>query len=211
MSERAGPTAPDRWDEAYRRGTPPWDIGRPQPAVVRLADAGAFRSPVLDAGCGTGENALFLASRGSEVVGVDHAGTAIARAQAKAAEAGLDAARFVVGDAFGLHLLGRRFATALDSGLYHTFEPDTQVPAYVASLHAALEPGGTLHLMCFSDREPGDWGPRRIGRAELEAAFSDGWRLDSIEPSRFEIMMPGATSADAWLVRATRVGTADGE
>jgi SAM-dependent methyltransferase len=211
LSERAGPAAPDRWDEAYRRGTPPWDIGRPQPAVVDLADAAAFSSPVLDAGCGTGENALLLASRGLEVVGIDHSATAIARAQAKAEKAGLSGTRFVVGDAFELDRLGRRFASALDSGLYHTFEPETQVPAYLASLHAALVPDASLYLMCFSDREPGDWGPRRISRGELEAGFTDGWRLESIEPARFEIVMPGATSAQAWLVHATRLGAANAE
>jgi SAM-dependent methyltransferase len=195
----------DRWDLAYRRGDAPWDIGRAQPAFVSLADTGAIHSPVLDAGCGTGENALYLAARGYEVVGVDHAATAIAEARAKAAERGIGRVSFVVGDAFELHRLGPRFATALDSGLYHTFEPDVEVPRYLASLHASIQPGGVLHLMCFSDREPGTWGPRRISRRELEASFADGWRIESIEPSQFEIAMPGATGADAWLVRVTRL------
>lgn len=207
MSAGARLTQANGWDEAYRRGSPPWDIGGPQPAIVALADAGAFRSPVLDAGCGTGENALFLATRGFEVVGVDHARTAIDQAQAKAAARGVHGVTFAVGDAFELHRLDRRFATAIDSGLYHTFEPDAQVPAYLASLRAALEPGGTLHLMCFSDREPAGWGPRRIARAELEAEFALGWRIDSIEPSQFKIVLPGAlTGAAAWLARIIRLG-----
>ncbi|HZP89453.1 MAG TPA: hypothetical protein VFC04_00470, partial [Actinomycetota bacterium] len=47
-------------------GSPAWDIGRPQPAVVRLEEAGEITGSVIDLGCGTGENALFLASRGHE-------------------------------------------------------------------------------------------------------------------------------------------------
>src|SRR3954452_11903125 len=46
------------WDASYRNGPAPWDIGKPQPAVVRLASLGAFAGAVLDAGCGTGDNAL---------------------------------------------------------------------------------------------------------------------------------------------------------
>ena len=52
------------WDASYQDGPAPWDTGRPQPAIVRLAGAGRFTGTVLDVGCGTGENALFLAARG---------------------------------------------------------------------------------------------------------------------------------------------------
>lgn len=55
------------WDAIYRSATPPpWDIGRPQPAFVRLADSGLLAGRVLDAGCGTGEHALLAAARASE-------------------------------------------------------------------------------------------------------------------------------------------------
>ena len=79
-----------RWDETYRSGRPPWDIGRPQPAFVRLADSGEIAEPVLDCGCGTGEHALMIAERGMEVVGVDFAPAAIEVARSKAAERGLN-------------------------------------------------------------------------------------------------------------------------
>jgi len=78
-----------RFDDAYI-GVPPWDIGRPQREVLELADAGTFRSPVLDAGCGTGENALALAARGLEVVGLDASPRAIGKAMDKARERHLE-------------------------------------------------------------------------------------------------------------------------
>src|SRR5215471_15125029 len=95
------------WDASYHGGPPPWDIGRPQPAVVRLASEGGFAGAVLDAGCGTGENALHLASLGLSVLGVDVAETALAIARKKAEKRGIDI-EFVAADAFQLERLGRR-------------------------------------------------------------------------------------------------------
>src|SRR3954468_9827098 len=119
------------WDASYHDGPAPWDIGRPQPAIVRVAAAGGFAGAVLDAGCGTGENALHLASLGLPVLGVDVAETALAMARAKADERELDV-EFSAADAFHLDHLGRMFETVLDCALFHTFDGDEQ-PAYVAS------------------------------------------------------------------------------
>src|SRR5579872_4824768 len=103
------------WDASYRDGPAPWDIGTPQPAIVRLAAAGAFAGAVLDAGCGTGENALYLAALGLSVLGVDVAETALARARAKAVERGISA-EFSAADAFGLGDLGRRLRPSSTAG-----------------------------------------------------------------------------------------------
>src|SRR5690242_8761926 len=129
------------WDASYQDGPAPWDIGRPQPAVVRLASHGGFAGAVLDAGCGTGENALHVAALGLPVLGVDVAGTAVAIARAKAAERGLPAA-FAVADACRLERLGRRFDTVLDCGLFHTFDA-AERPGYLASLATVTAPGAT--------------------------------------------------------------------
>ncbi|MGN6380339.1 MAG: class I SAM-dependent methyltransferase, partial [Gaiellales bacterium] len=143
-------------------GQAPWDIGRPQPAFVRLADAGGLVGRVLDVGCGTGEHALMAAQRGLPAVGVDSAPAAIAIAERKTRDRGLEA-RFLVWNAVELERLGEQFDTVLDSGLFHVFDDDDRV-AYVDSLRAATAPGGRYHMMCFSDRQPGDWGPRRVTR-----------------------------------------------
>ena len=191
-----------RWDLSYRGEAPPWDIGRPQPAVVRLADAGAFESAVLDAGCGTGENAIELAARGFAVWGVDWSPLAIQAARAKASARGLDVT-FAVADALDLSALGRQFDRILDCGLFHTFD-DEQRAQYVASLAAALVPSGRLFVLCFSDEEPWDGGPRRVTRAELEHAFATGWSLRSIVPERFATRLHDA-GARAWLATVDRL------
>jgi SAM-dependent methyltransferase len=171
------------WESAYRGDPPPWDIGRPQPSVARIAEEGGFRSAVLDAGCGTGENALFLAARGLEVVGLDGATLAIDSARAKAEARGI-AATFVAGDALELPALDRTFASVLDCGLFHTFG-DPERERYVASLADVVDPGGVVHVLCFSDEEPWGGGPRRITQAEIRAAFASGWRVVAVEADRF--------------------------
>jgi SAM-dependent methyltransferase len=189
------------WDAAYTAESPaPWDIGRPQPAFVRLAEAGSLTGRVLDVGCGTGEHALLAASRGADAVGVDVAPTAIEQARAKAAQRGLTA-QFTVGDALDLGPLGLAGTvdTVIDSGVFHVFSDDER-PRYVASLASVLRPAGITYLMCFSDRQPGDFGPRRVSQDELREAFAAGWTVESISADSFEINpLQGSTHAAAWL------------
>jgi ubiquinone/menaquinone biosynthesis C-methylase UbiE len=191
------------WDDSYADGPPPWDIGRPQPALRALADSDAFQEPVLDAGCGTGEHAMRAASLGLEVVGVDVAPTALAMAREKAAARGVEA-EFVLADALHLDRLGRTFQTVLDCGLFHTFDGDER-QAYVRSLASVTRRGGHLYVLCFSDADPGRAGPHPVSREELRDAFapSAGWSVLSVAPDRIE------TRADpqgppAWLVKVER-------
>ena len=192
------------WDDSYTAtGPPPWDIGRPQPAFGRLAEAGLLSGEVLDSGCGTGEQALLAAAHGAKVTGIDGAPTAIEQARRKSAERGLPA-RFEVGDVLDLGALGLEFDTIIDSGVFHVFS-DSDRLRYVASLAAVLRPGGTCYLMCFSDRQPGEFGPRRVSQDELRAAFSDGWRVESIVADTFDVNpIEGNTRAAAWLATIRR-------
>src|SRR3954470_773018 len=191
------------WDASYHDGPAPWDIGRPQPVIVRVASAGGFAGAVLDAGCGTGENALHLASLGLPVLGVDVAGTAVAIARQKARDRGLEA-EFAAADAFHLERLGRTFDTVLDCGLFHTCDAEAR-PGYVASLAAATGHGGTLYVLCFSDQGPGT-GPHPVSQDELRAAFdpSSGWIVAAVEPDRIETRFHD-DGAPAWLATIQRI------
>ena len=189
------------FDSSYL-GQPAWDIGRPQPAFVQIADAGKVDGRVLDVGCGTGEHALMAAERGLTALGVDSAPAAIAIAERKARSRELDA-RFLVWNAVDLESLAEQFDTVLDSGLFHVFD-DYDRARYVESLRAATAPGGSFHMLCFSDRQPGDWGPRRVTREEIEQSFTDGWRIEAIEPVVFETNLdPGEVLA--WQSEISRI------
>ena len=175
---------PDRstFETAYT-GQAPWDIGRPQQAFLDVADR--ITGSVLDAGCGTGENALFFAGRGHKVTGIDFLEEPIRRARRKATERGLTAT-FLVMDALALKDLPEVFDSVIDSGLFHVFS-DEDRKRYVEGLASVLRPGGRLFLMCFSDEEPGTQGPRRVSQKELHDAFAQGWVIESIEPTRAEV------------------------
>jgi SAM-dependent methyltransferase len=189
-------SAPDRFLTAYDGVAPPWDIGRAQPALVAIADAGDIAGDVLDVGCGTGENALHLAGRGLSVWGVDAVPAAIDKACAKAKERGI-AATFLVHDALALETLARTFDCAIDSGLFHVF-PDEDRPRFVWSLASVLRPGARYHLLCFSDRQPGDWGPRRVSQTEIHATFEGAFVIDAIHPVQFTTNLPEAERVEAW-------------
>jgi cyclopropane fatty-acyl-phospholipid synthase-like methyltransferase len=190
----------DFFDEAYH-GTPPWDIGRPQKEFVALARRGEITGSVLDIGCGTGEHALFFAAEGHETWGIDSAPLAIRKAQEKAKARGL-AVHFLVRDALDLASLERTFDTVTDSGLFHTLS-DEDRPVFEKSLASILPPGGIYFMLCFSDREPPGFGPRRIAEREIRESFSDGWSINYIRPATFE-SRTRAEGPRAWLSSITK-------
>jgi SAM-dependent methyltransferase len=192
------------WDASYHDGPAPWDVGRPQPAIVRVAAEGGFAGAVLDAGCGTGENALHVASLGLPVLGVDVAETAVAIAREKAAARGIEA-EFAAADALRLERLGRTFETVLDCGLFHTLDGDER-PGYVASLASVTEHDGTLYVLCFSDDGP-DTGPHPVSQDELRAAFTPagGWQVAAVQAERVRTRFHDEAGAPAWLATIKRI------
>lgn len=198
-SYRQSKVPADWFDSAYV-GTPPWDIGRPQPEIVKLERAGEITGSVLDVGCGTGEHALYLAEAGHRVVGIDGSPRAIRKARAKARARHLEA-RFDVADALDLGRPAEPFDTVIDSGLFHVFADEERLRLR-QSLAGVIRPDGTYLMMCFSDREPGNWGPRRITETEIRSTFAEGWRVNYIRASAFETNMGEAA---AWLASISKL------
>jgi cyclopropane fatty-acyl-phospholipid synthase-like methyltransferase len=189
-SARTGRRATE-FNAAYE-GRPPWEIGHAQPALAALAalaSQAALATPpgcLLDIGCGTGELAMLAASRGYDATGVDQATTAIAIARQRAADRNLSV-EFRVENALALPPeWSECFDLVLDSGVFHIFADDER-PAFVRNVRDVLKPGGMYAMLCFSDRQPGDWGPRRVSEAEIRSSFADGWHIDSIEPAELEL------------------------
>src|SRR5262245_45445333 len=182
------------FEKAYA-GKVPWDIGKPQRPLVAVADRVA--GPVLDAGCGPGDTALFFAARGLRVIGIDFVEEVIRRAQAKAVARGL-AMELLVKDALTLGGWDERFVSVIDCGLFHVFAPDDR-RRYIQGLAHVIEPGGRLFLMCGSAEEPRTIIPR-VSRQDLVDAFADGWEVESAQPVRYELnpeyQFPDVTSLE---------------
>ncbi len=186
-------------------GTPPWDIGRAQPAFVELANMGQIEGSVLDLGCGTGDLVLEMAEEGHEAWGVDFVPRAIDQAKVKARLRGMEGeATFLVGDALEVEHLNRTFDTVLDCGLFHTFS-DPERELYEQQLRAVTHPGSRVHIMAMSDWEDDSWGgPRRVTQAELMDTFRDGWRVEDIVEARFLVLPGYNVRAHAWLASFVR-------
>jgi SAM-dependent methyltransferase len=179
-------------------GVVPWRLDGPQPLVVELADAGEFTGPVLESGCGLGDNALFLAERGFEITAFDAAPTAIEQDKAKAAQRGLKG-DFTVADATKLDAIGGRFNSALDSAMMHCLT-DEQRRDYLAALHAVCNPGAVLHILCFPEQTEALFPmPGHTDEASLRRDLGRHWRIDrmrmrgyatSFTPEQWAATMP---------------------
>ena len=206
--------------ESFYQGEPPWDIGRPQKEYVLLEQAGEIVGSVLDVGCGTGENALYLAEHGHEVWGIDFIPAAIRKAREKAAQRHLTAT-FRVLNVLELHTLGRTFDTVIDSGLFHSLNDDER-PRFVDNLAAVIRRGGTYFMLCFSELAPvpdfsqlKDFMPKdfmpdlsklkledykrlQVTQAEIRNSFQDGWRINYIRQATLEARLR-PSEVSGWL------------
>jgi len=196
------PTNVAHFDDAYS-GTPPWDIGHPQPAFLALSASDKLRGRVLDIGCGTGEHALMSAGLGFEVAGIDNAAAAIAKARDKARTRNLSAT-FVVGDVCDVQTMSELgpFDTVLDCGLFHILgDPDRS--RFSDALAEATAPGCRYFLLCFNEHVPGDWGPRRLTKDDIHRSFEQCWDVEEIMASHLEIIPPPG-DVPSWLAVLSR-------
>ena len=151
---------------------------------------------MLDIGCGLGDNAIFLASRGHSVTALDGSPAAIEQARNRAAQAGVTVT-FDVADATNLTGYDSQFDTVVDSALYHCLD-DGGRQAYAAGLYRATRPGARWHLFCFSDDNVnGIVAPMgSVPEANLrDTLTANGWRIDFLGPTTYLASASGFGSA----------------
>ncbi len=153
-------------------GSAPWDIGSPKPPFVEIADQ--VIEPILDAGCGTGDNSIFFGSKGLKVVGIDFVEKAIIKAKNKIKGRNLPI-EFLVKDAVELKDWNMRFNTVIDSGLLHAIWNKEK---YIEGLNHIVNSGGRIYVFYF--REDPSW-PHGISDNELKRLFSESLEIESIK------------------------------
>ena len=175
------------FDNAYA-GTPPWDIGKEQGAFKRIIENHNINGPLLDIGCGTGENSLFIAKQlNISVTGIDTSNTAISKASEKAQLRNLqENATFLNYDLFKLSEFNKKFNTIIDCGVFHMFDARSRVE-YQNNVKKILHKNGKLFILAFSYLEPLGIGPsQRLKERDYYNAFQNGWKILNFEHEEFE-------------------------
>eukprot|EP00195_Chlamydomonas_chlamydogama_P015381 CAMPEP_0202895668 /NCGR_PEP_ID=MMETSP1392-20130828/4817_1 /ASSEMBLY_ACC=CAM_ASM_000868 /TAXON_ID=225041 /ORGANISM="Chlamydomonas chlamydogama, Strain SAG 11-48b" /LENGTH=335 /DNA_ID=CAMNT_0049580763 /DNA_START=395 /DNA_END=1402 /DNA_ORIENTATION=+ len=177
-------------------GLAPWEIHRPQQVVMELAKRGVFHGrTVLDAGCGIGDNALYLARYCAcrEVTAFDLVPRCLQFAEAKEGlRQGMKGkVKWLLADGVDLGaspLAGKWWDVVLDVSTFHCFG-NMDRAAYCEGLKGLVRPGGHLLLVAMSDKGSSHVaGPRRVSQNEIYKSFpaSSGWEVESIEDTLLE-------------------------
>jgi cyclopropane fatty-acyl-phospholipid synthase-like methyltransferase len=195
-----------KWEPVYQVDGNPFDIDIDEALkwVKDLESAGLVSGTVLDAGCATGHNALYLASRGYSVVGVDVSPSAIDRARSRASAHGL-AVEFLHGDVRELAGWVDRFDTVVDIGCLHSLR-DADRESYVSALHRACRPGALVHVRCFTDaNQPFTDGTATVPRQRLVSLFASGWSFEKLAEAVVMAGVPRLRPVSFWLASVRRL------
>jgi ubiquinone/menaquinone biosynthesis C-methylase UbiE len=204
-----GSTLQHYWEKAYERTDTPFDAENPDEWIASLEAEGRIQGNILDAGCGPGRTAIYLASRGYRVTGMDISENAIARARQRAAETG-SAAQFAQANLFEIQEYDNSFDAILDIGCFHSLYNDDDRAAYAASMHRLGRLGATLYLRAFSARnpeapEPGLHSPN-LREDHIRAAFeSTGWTIVELEERLIDLWISEEMTLKIWVWYATIV------
>ena len=196
------------WEKVYSQKENPFDVNEPNEWVVELEAQGKISGLVLDSGCGTGDNALYLAAKGYHVLGIDISTKAIERAKAKAAEKGLENAKFLQLNIFELTGYDERFGSVKDIGCFHSLHEDDH-EKYVIMLKKACKAGALIFLRAFytANAKRKDYRGPQVSEEQICAAFSDGWRIDRLEQKDVDVKLSSSETVktNAWFAEIVRL------
>lgn len=196
------------WEERYVDEDTPWDSGEPSRELQRVVSEWSIPpSRTLELGCGTGTNAIHLASLGFDVVAVDLSPTAIARAKRRAEEEKARA-RFLVGDVLELPDLGDPFPFLFDRGVYHVLRR-VDLAGYRETLRKNSVPGSLFLALAGNANEtvPEDKGPPRVKASEIVTELEPHFQLVQLREFRFDgVVIEGRNASPlAWSCLFRRV------
>jgi 2-polyprenyl-3-methyl-5-hydroxy-6-metoxy-1,4-benzoquinol methylase len=169
---------PNHWNHRYDTDDLPWDTGYPDTYLVRLvADWPEFSGNVLEIGCGTGTNSIWLARQGFTVTGLDLSSSAITIARKRAREKEVDC-RFLVDDFLSCPLADAPFHLVFDRGCFHSTLTVQERQGFARRVASCLRSGGLwFSLMGNSDQDAGGKGPPRLSATEIAAGVESSFEI----------------------------------
>ena len=183
------------WNEHYASGELPWDTGRPEPLLVEFVmSAGVAPGRTLEIGAGTGTNAIWLAERGFDVLGVDVSPLAVERAHAKMEDRALRC-RFATLDFLASPPPDGSFHFVFDRGCFHVFDEPGERARFAEGVATVLEPGGLwLSLIGSTEGPPREVGPPRRSAREITLAIEPALEIVDLRSAEFR-----GSAAKAWF------------
>ncbi|MCW5200654.1 class I SAM-dependent methyltransferase [Desulfobulbus sp. F4] len=197
--------AKHEWEERYRQKNTPWDTGRPDIHLMNLLSGWPnFSGKVLEVGCGTGTNSVWLAEQGFQVTGMDISAGAIELARKRAADKKVEC-RFLAEDFLTYQLAGRQFALLVDRACFHVMGDDERRSLFVKQAASCLEPGGLWFCMVGnSDQILEGEGPPRLSATQICAAAEPAFEILRLETCQFDSNLPVAMRFWLCLMRVRK-------
>ena len=188
------------WNESYASGQLPWDTGQSEPLLVEFVTSGGVSpAPTLEIGAGTGTNAIWLAERCFDVVGVDVSPLAVERAHAKMEGRALRC-RFAALDFLTVPPPGGPFQFVFDRGCFHAFDETDDRQRFAAQVVAALAPGGLwMSIIGSTEGPPREVGPPRRSAREVTLAIEPVLEIVELRSAEFR-----GHGAKAWFCLSRR-------
>ena len=183
------------WNESYASGQLPWDTGQPEPLLVEFVTAGnVMPTRTLEIGAGTGTNAIWLAERGFDVLGVDVSPLAVERAHVKMGNRALRC-RFATLDFLAAPPREGPFQFVFDRGCFHVFDEPGERERFAAQVAAVLSSGGVwLSLIGSTEGPPREVGPPRRSAREVTLAIEPALEIVELRSAEFH-----GHGAKAWF------------
>ena len=200
-------TPEDRFNEHYKEGSAPWDIGKPDFNLIQAVTTTPIAPcKALEIGCGTGDNAIWLSQQHFTVVGVDTSEIAIEKARDKAAKTNASCT-FAVLNILKSHADGAPFGFAFDRGCFHTVDSPQERQSFVEQINRHLGDNGLwLSIIGNADDERLNEGPPKRTARDIVGAVEPYFEILSLVSSQFETHLPAPPRAWVCLMRKRRAG-----
>ena len=199
-------TIEDRYRERYKSGDTPWDVGQPDFNLIEVVTENPILScKVLEIGCGTGDNSIWLAQNGFEVTGTDTSDIALEKAKEKASKANVEC-DFMLADFLNGKIEGAPFSFTFDRGCFHSFSAENDRKRFAQNVAAHLEEAGLwLTLVGNADEDRQGPGPPQRTAGDIVLAVEPYFEVLSLISGHFESNRPNAPRAWRCLMQKRHV------